>query len=170
MSERHPCAAIVLLSGGLYGLTGQGFVPHRADDLGAGADETDFAAVTNLRQFRVFGQKTVAGVEGVATGGLGQVDQTVGIQIAGDRVRAQAIGLIGLFNMQGIAVGFSEYGHGLDAHFRTGTDNPHSDFASIGDQDFFYHRLAPERLFCLTVPRRCQPRNVVEALGISTFF
>ena len=61
--------------------------------------------------------------------------------------RSDADGLLGQFDVFGVAIGFGINHDGLDAEFTAGALNPQGNFASIGDQDFFEHRCWVLALF-----------------------
>jgi hypothetical protein len=57
----------------------------------------------------------------------------VGVKVSGHGVWPEAIGLIGLFDMKGIAIRFGINRHGFYAHFGTGPNYADRDFPSISD-------------------------------------
>ncbi len=75
-------------------------------------------------------------MQGVTAGGHGEVDDAVDVEIAGDGIRTDVVGLVGFFYMQGMAVGLGIDGDRFDAHFRAGAHDAHGDFPAVGDQDF----------------------------------
>jgi len=88
-----------------HGLARMDLVAHGPDHLSRRADEGDATPCADLGELRILGQKAIAGMQGIATGGDREIHNTVGIEIAADRVGAQIIRLVGLFDVQGAAVG-----------------------------------------------------------------
>jgi len=79
----------------------------------------------------------------VAGGGHRQVDDAMDVQITGDGIGADVIGLVRLLHMQGVAVGLRVDGHRGDAQFGAGTHDAHRDFTPVGDEDFADHGAWP---------------------------
>ena len=129
-------------AGGNHGLARMDLVAHGTDHLGRRADEGDAAPRADLGELRILGQKAITGMQGIATGGDREVHDTVGIEIAADRVGAQIIGLVGLFDVQGAAVGIGIDRHRLDVHFGAGAHNSHRDLAAVSDQYLAEHRCS----------------------------
>ena len=125
-------AACELAAGGFRAESFHGF-GGRTDE-----DEAGFLAGTGERG--IFREESVAGVDGVAAGAAGYVDQFVDAEItfAGGR-GADEVGFVGEADMEGGAVGFAEDGDGADAEFAAGAEDAHGDFAAIGNQDFVEH-------------------------------
>ena len=57
------------------------------------------------------------------------------------RGRTDGVGVVGLADVQRLAVDIGENDHRLDAHLATGPDDAHGNFATIGDQYSFEHDL-----------------------------
>ncbi len=117
-------------------------VAHRFDGFAVRADEDDAGFGERLRESRAFGQETVTRMDRLGARRLGRRDDLVDDEI-GLRRRGRADGdrLVGHFDMQGVLVGLGIDGDGLDAHAARGLDDPAGDFAAIGDENFFEHRL-----------------------------
>src|SRR5690606_22666795 len=81
-----------------------GLVAHAANHLGTGADELDPALGADLRQLGVLREEAVARVQGVAAGFHGQVHQPARVQVAGQRIVADAVRLVRTLDVQGVAV------------------------------------------------------------------
>jgi hypothetical protein len=113
-----------------------------ADHLGRRTDEADAAPGADGRQIGVFGEKAVARMQGITARSGRQVDQRVRVQIAQDRVLANVIGLVGLFDVERMTVGVGVDGDRLDAQFGAGAHDADSDLAPVGDQYFLEHGLA----------------------------
>ena len=69
-------------------------------------DEGDAGVGAGLRQLRVLGQESVAGVDRVGAGGQRGPDDLVDVQVGADRMAALAdlVGLVGLLPVHGVAV------------------------------------------------------------------
>ncbi len=120
------------------GLFGRNFPAHHLHAFGRGADENqprlpDFAGKPG-----VFAQKPVAGVNGVHAALLADLYDFIAeqVRLVGRR-RPHAHGLVGVADVEGLAVGFAENGHGGDAHFAGGAHHAQGDFTAVGDEDFF---------------------------------
>ncbi len=122
---------------------GFGLVAHATNHFGAGADELDSAFGADIRQFRIFGEETIARMQGIAAGFHRQIDQLARVQVAGQRVLADEIGFVGALDVQRMAVGFGEHRHRANAHFGTGADDAYRDFPAVGDQQLLDHAVFP---------------------------
>jgi len=126
---------------GLFGQgAADGLVLERLHGAGAGADEADVAAFTNLGEMGVFRKEPIARVDGVHIGDFGGADDAVNAQVTfGGRGFADADGLIGQLHMHGVDVGLGIDGHGFDIQFLAGPNDPDGDFAAIGYKNFLKH-------------------------------
>ena len=124
---------------GLHGPACLDLVAHAADDLRIGADEGDMPLPADFRQQRVFGEEAVPRVQGVAAGGDGEIHDAMGVQVTGDRLGPDVVGLVGLAHMQRVAVGVCVNRHRGDPCLGAGTDDSHGDLATVGDEDFSDH-------------------------------
>ena len=121
-------------------LPGADLVPHQTHVLRSGADKGHAAVAADFRKFGIFGEKAVAGMDGIGIGDFGGTDDRLHVQIAfGARRRTDADALIGQLHMQCLTVGIRMHRHRFDAQFLAGADDPQGDFAAIGDQDFMKH-------------------------------
>jgi hypothetical protein len=121
-------------TGRLHGAPRCGLVAHVPDDAGRRADEDHPAPRTDLGQLGVLGEEAVAGVQGMTSGGDRQVHEPVGVEIPPpDGVRADVVGLVRLFDVQGMTVGVRIDRHGLDPHLGAGPHDTHGDLAAVGD-------------------------------------
>ena len=115
------------------------FVAQAGDGLRIGADEADAAAFAAGGEFGIFGQKSVARVDGVAIEDARVIDDFAGVEVAGKRVRADAMCFVGFFDMQGVAVGVGIDGDGANAHFGASAHKADGDFAAVGDKQALNH-------------------------------
>src|ERR1700674_239769 len=121
-------------------LAAGGFRTESFHGFGGGTDENDAGFFTDAGERGVFGEKAVAGMDGVAAGAAGDVDELVDAEIAFARGRgAEGVGFVGEADVEGGAVGFAEDRDRADAEFAAGAEDAHGDFAAIGDQDFVEH-------------------------------
>jgi hypothetical protein len=97
-----------------------------------------------LHEAGFFGQKAIAGVNGVTAEALGNGEHFVGIAVAAGPENFHR--LIGQPHMQRIPIGMDIECHGGDAQVPATADNPDGDFAAIGDQNFGKHRCSPVNL------------------------
>ncbi|MNF78710.1 hypothetical protein D3C84_609030 [compost metagenome] len=119
-----------------------GLVAHAADHFGRGADELDPALGADIRQLGVFGEETVARMQGVAAGLDRQVHQFARVQVAGQGVGADAVGFVGTLDVQGVPVGIGVDGHRADAHLGASAHDSDGNLTTVGDQDFLDHELS----------------------------
>ena len=129
--------------GGDHAAPRLGLVAHAADHFRRRADELDPALGADFRQLGVLGEEAVARVQGVAAGFHRQVHQGARVEVAGQRVGADAVRLVGALHVQGVAVGVGVDGHRTDAHLGAGTHDADSDLPTVGDQDFLDHLRFP---------------------------
>ena len=125
-----------------HGALGRDLVAHGADAGGAGADKRQPGGFDALGKTGVFGEKTVARMDRLSTADLGRKQQRRLIQIAlAWRRRANAQGLIGVFHILRVAVGFGMHHHGFNPQPLAGTLYTQGDFATVGDQYFVEHGI-----------------------------
>ena len=126
-----------------HGVFGGNFVAHQADGVGARADKHKARLLHLVGKIGVFGQKAVAGVNGIGAGYFGGGNDGGNMQITLRRRRgADAHRFIGELHMQAVAVGFGMHGNGGDAHFAAGAQYAQSDFTAVGNQNFFQHKAS----------------------------
>ncbi len=130
-------------AGGDHAAACFGLVAHAGNHIGCRADELDAALGTDLCQFSVLGQEAVARVQGVTAGFYRQVNQLARVQITGQRVAADVVGLVGAFDVQGIAVGIGVDRNRGDAHLRASADDANGNLAPVGNQNFLDHVRVP---------------------------
>ena len=121
---------------------GGGLAPRLANRLGRRADERQPLGRAGLREIRVLGEEAVAGMDGVAAGGLRHGQQRAHVQIAlRRRSRADADRLRRQLHVHGLRVRRGIDGDGLHAQLPAGAQNPQRDFAPVGDQHAPQHGL-----------------------------
>ena len=108
---------------------------------GGRPDELDFAALADLREMRVLGEKSVAGMDRIDVADFGRAHDAIDLQITiGARRRADADRFVGQLHMERIDVRLGVNRERADAEFLAGANDAQRDFAAIGDQDFFEHQ------------------------------
>ncbi|MCY1397606.1 hypothetical protein D9M71_126150 [compost metagenome] len=123
-----------------------GLVAHAADHFGRGTDELDPALGADIRQLGVFGEETVARVQGVAAGLDRQIHQFARVQVSRQGVITDAVSLIGALDVQGVPVGIGVDGHRADAHFGASAHDADGDLTTVGDQDFLDHEFSLDQV------------------------
>ena len=89
-------------------------------------------------------------MDGVATRAAGHVHQLIDAEVAfARRRRADSVGLVRKPDVQRFAVNFAEYRDRSNAQFTAGAEDPHGDFAAIGNQDFLEHRRVARKEFSM---------------------
>ncbi len=132
-------------AGGDHAAAGFGLVAHAADHLRRRADELDTALGADFRQLGIFREEAIAGVQGVAATFHRQVHQGARVEVAGQRVRADAVGFVGALDVQRVAIGLGVDGHRADAHLGAGAHDADGNLAAVGDQDLLDHGGLPLR-------------------------
>src|SRR5271156_5778090 len=93
-----------------------------------------------LREFRVFREKAIAGMNGVRARALGHVENLVHPQVSfGCRSWANRISFVRLTNMERGAVNVGINDDGCDTHFAARAQDAYRDLSSISDQNFLEH-------------------------------
>ena len=130
-------------------LFGQGaggvFEAKHAQLLWRRADKRNAGAFAGFGERGVFRQKTVAGMNRRGASGLGDGEDFVDRQIsAGGRAVTEAVGFIGVQDVQAGGIGFGVNGNALDLQVAQGTQDAAGNGATVGNQDFFEHGITPE--------------------------
>ena len=127
-------------------LAGGGFRSQALHRFGGRADEGDVVCGASPREFGIFGEESIPGMQRVTPGAARGFHQLVDAQIAFARGSgAYPVGFIGEANMQRGAVRVAKNGGGSDAHLAASSRDPHGDFPAIGDEDFFEHAKSLSR-------------------------
>src|SRR5271156_580662 len=133
MPRPPPPSAGFIISGGTT-LAAIVFFAHQTDGVGGRADESDVRGFADFGEIGVFGEETVAGMDGVHVGDFGGADYLRNVEVAFAAARrADADGFVGKANVKGVAVGLGVDRDGFDAEFTAGGEDAKSDFAAIGD-------------------------------------
>ena len=113
---------------------GGGFVAHHVEQLGARADKDDAGLFAGAGEGGVFGEETVAGVDGVNAVVLGDTDDALDVEVGGDGALAAAdlVGLVGLVTVNGETVLLREDGDGAQAELGAGAEDAHGDLGAVG--------------------------------------
>ena len=134
-------------------------VAHEADASGPRADEAQPHGLHDLGELGVLGEEPVAGVDRVRPGQLRGREHRrhVEVALAGGR-RADADGLVGEPNVQGVRVGRGVDRNRRDPQLLAGPDDAERDLPAVGDQDLLEHGSPSIQGRCGTGPRRTPPR------------
>ena len=116
---------------------GGGFIAHHVEQLGTRADEDDVGLGAGAGEVGVFGEETVAGVDGVDALFNGDADDAVDVEIGGDGTLALAdqVGFVGLLTMEGKAVLLRVDGDGAQAELGAGAEDAHGDLGAVGGHE-----------------------------------
>ena len=79
------------------------------------AYEYEARIITGLGKIRIFGQKTIAGMDGLSPGFFGHLNNTVDVEVVFPGSWPHADSLVTLSNVETIFVGLFVDGHRLDA-------------------------------------------------------
>ena len=120
-------------------LLGGQLVAHQVQDLGGRADELDARGLAGPGEVGVLAEEAVAGVDGVGTVLLRQLDDAGNIQVGaqGALVFSDQIGLIRGGAEEAVYILVGVDGNGLEAQVVTGPEDSHGDLAPVGHQDLF---------------------------------
>jgi hypothetical protein len=117
-------------------LPGRNLRAHARDDAGGRPDEGDACRRAGRREVVVFGEKSVAGMDGVGARLTGRRQHRVSCEIAVDcRCRPDADGALGQRDVQRGGIGVRIDGHRFDAKLAARADHAYRNLAAIGDQD-----------------------------------
>jgi hypothetical protein len=128
---------------GLRGrLLGFNLVAHRGNRVRIGTDEDDASFCERTRKSLALGQKSVAGMHGLRASFAAGLDDLVDHEIAvGGSRRSDCDGLIGHFDVEGVAISLGIDGNRFYPHSASGLDYTASDLAAICNQNTFEHLL-----------------------------
>lgn len=107
-------------------------------------DEGDVGGFAGFGERGVFRKETVAGMDRRGAGGLGDGEDFVDRQVGAGRCAfTEAVGFIGLQNVQARGIGFGVHGDAVDVQFTQGAQDAAGNGATVGNQDFFEHGIDP---------------------------
>ncbi len=137
--QRHP--------GGVHQSLGRRLAAHGINRAGGRADEDQPGGVDRAGEIGILGEKAVAGVNRLGTGGLCRGDNRLNPQITLARPRATQVDrLIGAAHVQGVAVGIAVYRHGGDTQLARGAHDAAGNFAAVGNQQGINHGSRTSRV------------------------
>ena len=112
-------------------------VAEAVDGLGAGPDPHQTGVDDLLREAGVLGEEAVAGVNGIRTRLVGDLDELVlqQVGVAGRRA-PEGVGLVRDLDVEGVPVGVGVDGHGCDPVVGAGAGDADGDLTAVGDEDF----------------------------------
>ncbi len=120
------------------------FDPHGPNRLRRRADKRDARLCAGFGKSGVFGEKTVAGMDGLRTGGTGGGEKGFWPQIAlSGRSGPDVAGFVGQSHVQGPGVGVGVNRNGADAEGSGRADDATGDLAPIGNENFLEHGRYP---------------------------
>ena len=94
----------------------------------------------NSREPRILRKESVARVNRVGVGDFCRCNQMRNLEVAVARWGwADANGLVGEPNVQGVAVGLGIHGYRFNTHLSAGANDAHRYFTPVGDEDFINH-------------------------------
>ncbi len=115
---------------------------HGRDGFGQRTDPDQARIHDLLRELGILGQEAITGVDGFCPCLFGGSDDLVTDQIGfARRGRTDMHSLVSHTHMQGMGVGVRIDSHRADAHAAGRLDNTAGDFATVGDQNRFHHRI-----------------------------
>ncbi|MNF43344.1 hypothetical protein D3C84_244230 [compost metagenome] len=135
---------------------GFGLVAHAANDFRRRANEFDAALGADVCQLGIFRKETVTGVQRIAAGFNRQVHQLARVQVTGQWLGTDAVGLVRALHMQRMAVGVGKNRNRANAHFGAGSHDSYGNLTTVGDQDLCYHLEFPLSRW---YPRPARPRS-----------
>ena len=100
--------------------------------LGRGADEHDPGARASLGEIGIFGQESVAGMNGVRIRSPRGIDHPINVQIG----RADGCRFVARASVERLAIRIGKHRHRRDAHAAAGMRDTNRDFAAVSDQKF----------------------------------
>ena len=104
---------------------------------GRGSEKDDAGFLAGPGERRVLGEKAVTRVYGIGPALLGSVDDPVDAEIAlGGRGRSHGIGVIGILDVERLAVGFGVDPDALDVQLAARPYDADGDLATVGYPGF----------------------------------
>lgn len=121
-------------------LLGADFVAELFDGLRRRADEGDLARAADFCEVRVFAQETIAGMNRFHVADFSRGDDVVDLEVAFlRRRRADANGLVGELEVNGVLVGLGIDDDRFDIEALAGADDAQRNFTPVGDQNACEH-------------------------------
>ncbi len=119
-----------------------GFVAQRFEQVRAGPDEGNAETLTSARQGRIFGEETVAGMNGVDFFLGRERDDCVDIQVRlhGTFALADEIRFVGFETVQAEAIFLRIHRDCPEAEFVCGAENADGDFTAVECEKFLHQR------------------------------
>ena len=115
-------------------VAGAGLVAETFEDVCRGADERQAGGLAAAGEFGVLGEEAIAGMNGVAAVGEGDVDDLLLVEVRAGATSFQGDGLVGLARMQrgGVILGVNR--QAVDIQFGGGAGDADGDLATVGDE------------------------------------
>ena len=124
-------------AGGLHGSPRGGLRSHHADHIAIRADPGETSRRDSIGKGSIFGQKAIAGVDGVTVVVSCSSQNQIAPQVGGTgRDGTEVDGLVSQGGMKGVGVGIGVDSNGSNAHLLAGADDADGDFATVGDENF----------------------------------
>ena len=121
-------------------MAGGGLRAHQLHGAHRRTDENDSRIFAGAREFGVFRQKSVTGVNRFRAAAARGVEDAVDAQVAfRGRRRADRICLVSIAHVQRFAVNIGVHRHGADVHLAARAHDAHGNLSTIGDEDFTEH-------------------------------
>ena len=122
-------------AGALGQIAGGGLVAERPQQFDPGADESDASLGAGRSECRVFGEESIAGVDGIDAVGLGEGNNRPDVEIRADRFAGAAhqIRLVSLESMEGEPVLMGVDRDRADPQFMRRAEDADGDLAAVGD-------------------------------------
>ena len=99
-------------------------------------DKNNAGSGTGFGEVGVLREEAIAGMDGVGAALAGDFEDAVAAEIGVGRGRgAEAVGFIGVHDMERGTIGVGVDGYGRDAELTAGADEAECDFAAVGDED-----------------------------------
>lgn len=102
----------------------------------AGADKLDPSVLAGGSELRIFGEKTVSGMDSLGPAAARDLQNLFGVQIRlAGLSGADVKSTVNFTNMERLAVHVGKHAYRFNVHFPTSARNAHGDLAAIGNQN-----------------------------------